>query len=340
MQSVKNQKTWEDAISLMRFPLMCAVVFIHTSLKGADSEIYTSIRRVISTIICGQLAVPLFFFISGFLFFYNVKSFSWEVYIGKIKRRIRTLLIPYLFWNFAVLSAFWCAHTFLPTYISADFNNVPAFSWIEILRSFWDKPGVYPICYQFWFLRNLIIYCLLAPIVYWTVKVGQKYVAWIFVLIPFFWNEFFFYFCIGAFFSLMDIDIVSFLKTYRWYYIPLCIAAFLVEYFIDNTVCMHLFIWSGMAAIAFLACCLVEKGKSIPTYLTQTTFWLYAVHGLPIVLITTMILPRIFNLHDDCCCLILFFVVPAILIAFSIALYYIIKQIFPGILALVTGNRK
>lgn len=42
------------------------------------------------------VAVPVFFIISGYFFFYNVKEFNSFVYVTKLKKRGRTLLIPYL----------------------------------------------------------------------------------------------------------------------------------------------------------------------------------------------------------------------------------------------------
>ena len=44
-------------------------------------------------------AVPLFFAISGFLFFQKLETWSWPVWKQKIRSRVRTLLIPFIIFN-------------------------------------------------------------------------------------------------------------------------------------------------------------------------------------------------------------------------------------------------
>ena len=44
-----------------------------------------------------QMAVPLIFFISGYLFFSKTTNFGWKEYGQKMKKRTRTLLLPYVF---------------------------------------------------------------------------------------------------------------------------------------------------------------------------------------------------------------------------------------------------
>ena len=45
----------------------------------------------------GQIAVPGFFMVSSYLFF---RGFCWEKLIPKWRSRIRSLVLPYLLWNF------------------------------------------------------------------------------------------------------------------------------------------------------------------------------------------------------------------------------------------------
>ena len=94
-------------MTYLRFPLIIAVVFIHTQLgetiingESVAEESKFIIHDILFHIITNELAriaVPLFFFISGFLFFYKTDSFTLEKYKNKLKKRFRTLLIPYFF---------------------------------------------------------------------------------------------------------------------------------------------------------------------------------------------------------------------------------------------------
>lgn len=105
-----DDSTLSKTITFLRFPLIVAVVFIHTDLFNATAggaspvneglfPMYSLLRHVISEELA-RIAVPLFFFVSGFLFFYR-SEFSLKTYGQKLKKRVRTLLIPYIFWNMA-----------------------------------------------------------------------------------------------------------------------------------------------------------------------------------------------------------------------------------------------
>jgi surface polysaccharide O-acyltransferase-like enzyme len=88
-------------IQVLRFPLILCVVFLHASwltpyksqpyLSGSFPEFF--IAHTVSPI-----AVPFLFIISGYLFFINF-YFSWEGYREKLKRRVFSLILPYLGWN-------------------------------------------------------------------------------------------------------------------------------------------------------------------------------------------------------------------------------------------------
>lgn len=81
-------------IMFLRFPLIVSVVFIHAGLEGVviggnvtvhDGQfpIYESVYHVITNELA-RVSVPLFFFISGFLFFYRT-DFSMKAYGQKLK---------------------------------------------------------------------------------------------------------------------------------------------------------------------------------------------------------------------------------------------------------------
>lgn len=97
-------------ISLLRFPLALMVVFIHSFGESASSyevaswtningmDVY-NIFRIFFSHVVSHPAVPVFFMISGFLFFYKIESYNWRMYFSKLRKRFRTVFIPYLIWN-------------------------------------------------------------------------------------------------------------------------------------------------------------------------------------------------------------------------------------------------
>lgn len=88
--------------TLLRFPLLIGVVMIHCDITA---QLHPELRNqwagdvmyLFSNVI-GRFSVPMFFIISGYLFFRN-GVFDTSIYIAKLRSRVNTLLIPYLLWN-------------------------------------------------------------------------------------------------------------------------------------------------------------------------------------------------------------------------------------------------
>lgn len=151
-------------ITLLRLPIIIGIVTIHSSLNSvgyADKFFQSFISGV-----WGGSCVAFLFIVSGFLFFQNF-NLSLNSYIEKLKSRFWTLLIPYLFWNLALLA------------IIIIFSNIPITSSIVQggyaayigdykLANFIDcltgsKSG-YPIALPFWYIRDLIVMVVLSPV--------------------------------------------------------------------------------------------------------------------------------------------------------------------------------
>lgn len=114
-----------------------------------------------------QFAVPMFFMLSGITFF---KEYSNNKYRRKIKSRIFTLIIPYLVWNTVwLLWEIFCSYSFLSKFTNAD-NPYPI-TLISILKGIFFHGCNAP----FWFIFDLIIFSLAAPLVFLVVK--NKYVS-------------------------------------------------------------------------------------------------------------------------------------------------------------------
>ena len=110
-----DEELQSKSIDFLRFPLIVGVVLIHAHFSNVimngvnvnilheySCPIYDTTSYFFSELI-GRIAVPLFFFISGFLFFYRSKEFSLSVYRHKLKNRGRSILLPYLFWNLMII---------------------------------------------------------------------------------------------------------------------------------------------------------------------------------------------------------------------------------------------
>jgi surface polysaccharide O-acyltransferase-like enzyme len=142
------------------------VVFIHNNPTEVNffggTEIYTIpiyvniIRQLISNIIA-RIAVPLFFLISGFLLYFKETNF-----FTVLRKKSRTILLPYILWNILAIIFFYVAQNFSftrPYFATFIIRNFGALDWIGV---FTGKSGIFadrglPLVYQFWFLRDLFI---------------------------------------------------------------------------------------------------------------------------------------------------------------------------------------
>lgn len=171
---MKSESNYSSAIAFLRLPLTLLVVFIHVP--------YTPMGRVADYIhefwiegVC-SVAVPAFFFISGYLF--CPVSFSWKVYGGKLKRRINTLLIPYMAWNLIALLVL-----VIPHFNDFDYSLINVLAvFVDCRYSFLHTAGGSPIDYPLWYIRDLMVCCVLSPLLYATWKL-KKIIPAIFLIL-------------------------------------------------------------------------------------------------------------------------------------------------------------
>jgi len=150
-------------IDLLKVILTVGIVFRHASLVAMSgrSVAFDHFSQVIEWVT--EICVPLFFVLSGFLYFRNVPAkpgvdFFWK----KTRSRIFSLLIPYLIANALAFVFYWLAHRFAPGMISGFFGD----DWRNPLFIFWTGP----INMSLWFIRDLIIACIVAPLIYLLVR--------------------------------------------------------------------------------------------------------------------------------------------------------------------------
>lgn len=100
-------KHLSNTISCLHYLLIILVVIIHSRFYNSEMvcedfhasfPVASSTSTILSSVIA-QSAVPAFFLISGFLFFGMQNTFTKEDYLKKIKKRISSLVIPYVLWN-------------------------------------------------------------------------------------------------------------------------------------------------------------------------------------------------------------------------------------------------
>ncbi|MBP4137804.1 acyltransferase family protein [Flavobacterium geliluteum] len=160
-------------LKLISFFSMIMVVFLHSynlviNLTSGtvlvDQGYSTFIQNFISQGIA-RVAVPLFFSISGYLFFLNSRG-ELKEFILKFNKRLKTIVIPYLFWSIFCLLLFLIMQSIPQLAIFFTNKHVIDYTVSEFISSVF----INPIPYQLWFLRDLMILVVLSPILFYLIK--------------------------------------------------------------------------------------------------------------------------------------------------------------------------
>lgn len=359
-----NEELQSKTIDFLRFPLIVGVVLIHAHfsevningvnvniLHGYSFPIYDTISYLFSNLIA-RIAVPLFFLISGFLFYYRSENFSLSVYRHKLKNRGRSILVPYLFWNLVVILLFFLSQTFIPGLMSGANKLIRDYSLTDWLAAFWNTSSNDPICYQFWFLRDLIIMILFSPLIYILVKyfhwlsvfvLGMLwYFNWWFSL-PGFSITAFFFFSAGACFSVRNCNFIALLKPYLFpsavFYSLLAVACIFFREQPWVNFIHPLSILTGIILAISLSAHYIERGKwAVSTFLVGGTFFIYAFHGMPLALILKLAIKHL-PISNDMIFLSIYLLSTGFIILAGLGIYYLLKKWFPRFLSVTTGGR-
>lgn len=323
MDSVKLQSA---TIDLLRFPLALMVIFIHMSpsvinLIDADFSVLSghgiyNVTGILLSHVLTHIAVPTFFFISGFLFFNNFQKWSWEGYKKKLNSRIKTLFIPYLLWNTIPFILFALSMTAGVVIKGNPIEKVRTFitanNWRIIYDCHeWDTNHINwlgenlrmtgPYDFPLWFLRDLIVVTILTPIIYYVIKkfglfvisiLFVAYISRIWTLLPGFSITAFFYFSTGAYFALNKMNIIQFVEKYKLLFVPICMILLVATTIYDgeNTVIGQniypLFACTGVLTAFYTGSKCIRKHNIKPNkLLVSSCFFIYAIHfvGLPLI---------------------------------------------------------
>lgn len=112
-----------------------------------------------------RIAVPMFFLISGFLFFLDQKFELKDIWV-KIKKRFRTLVLPYLIWTLFGLLLYFTLQSIPQSQSFFTKKLIKDYTFLEWMNAIFNEP----IPYQLWFLKDLIVMVFLSPIIYFAVK--------------------------------------------------------------------------------------------------------------------------------------------------------------------------
>lgn len=281
-----------DAIKQLRLPLIVLITFAHSysgvrvgyTLWGDGWDTYEVLKIVVSQTLV-KVAMPTFFVISGYLFFANVTEWNSKTYLGKLRRRVKTLLIPYIVWNFLMAI------------------KLKTFS-LNMFWAFWTEAGkqtdwlgneqlmTAPANMPLWFLRDLMVVALLTPIIYkgirkmggWlVVLLTPLYLSGVCAFIPGLSAYAIYFFTLGAFLGIRKMDIVETCMKYEKFSYLLAvvfsiamICTFRTPVFSSLMLCFRMV---GVVAVFCVANRLLSRtNKRIPQMACDASYFVYLAH--------------------------------------------------------------
>lgn len=367
-----------QALDLLRFPLAVVILTVHVFGTGVlavhgveysleNIPVMSGVMGFINAFLRDQ-SVPIYFFISGYVFFLG-REFTGEVYLAKLKNRIKTLFVPYLIWNtLAILikaTLFMpCLHSFLPGMASVDMD----WSFTSVLQCYWDETkGVFAALYTdsgsifpqnapLWFIRDLMIVVLCTPLIYRFLKWARNYAVWLFGVSWFVLNYWqlghvlqlstaFFFFSWGAYLSIAKKDMLEYFE--RFFKVSLVAYPLLSLLHVASVYwCPEItdtIKWLNVVAGLFFAynvsAWLLRRNVCrVSPFLASASFFVYITHWL----IYSLLLKLLFYLIEPCMWpgVISVYLLTIIVLLFSIlAVYYFLKLYATRLTRVLTGRK-
>lgn len=368
ISGVSSENHQSKVVNAMRFPLITLVVLFH--LYPPEEEITSSFTsyNIISTFFSAhgiaRLAVPTFFLISGYFFYYHLKEWNKSVYIIKLRKRINTLFIPYILWNglpiLGIITARWLTGMTNGSSLSMIKEFGDSISWE---RAFWDCGTIkgHPFDVPLWYIRDLMVCSICSPLIYYFIKrtgllyillIGCLYLTNTWLNIAGFDSRAWLFFSIGAYLSLNNINMVCMLHRYTIFIIPIAIALLVITTYYNNAltsiqpILNNLFLLFGVTSLIGGISYLVRKGlvRNVP-FLTKSVFFIYAFHMLPLPGISsiTALCKNIIGRSIVETQVLTYFVqlvmCPIMVLCACLAIFYIMHRFTPKLLSVITGQR-
>lgn len=357
MTSIELDKQQSIIFDAMRFPLIVLILYMHIvpiehfpiSTELTSTNAYNFIAEFVAHNV-GRLAVPCFFLISGYFYFRKMERWSSDFYIHQQRKRLRTLVLPYLLWNILNILII-----LLKGYLFNLFGKDGSGDIGYIMGSSPWELMTYPVNQPLWYLRDLICMTFIAPLFYYLFKHMKGY--GLIVLLGIYLSAMelhvrgfsmtaIFYFGTGALWGIQRRNFLTDfapLKRVSIIIAPiLAVAATLMHQsqYYENI--LRLFIPFGMIATFFAVQQLVSTAKPREALLklSSSVFFIYAVHE---IFLKNWVKGAFFRtpLADSGWGMIIgYIIMPIVLLCICLMIYMVMKRCTPKTLNVLTGGRQ
>lgn len=373
---------WNDNIfrlfDILRFPLVILIVFLHCKGTPVFCPIdwqhfgvmdgYTFLRHYLSNVI-SCVSVPTFFLMSGYLFYYRLDFISLKLYKEKILRRLKSLLVPYFFWNtlFLVGIIFFevrnsectnmCATV---TELMNDYGGWRVYWDCQLMEGEFDIPIGFaqdnsaPLLVPMWFVRDLWVVCLFSPALWWLIKkIGIAFVSLLAVCYIFqFWpylhgisSVSFFFFSLGIYMCMHSNKMETFFQDVgRFILIATTLLSLVLVFLTDIQYIYQPYILRGFAILGSLTAlylsymCLGRKTVCLER-LSKASFVIYAAHMVFISKYVKILICRFVPSENVVFLMLEYVMVPIITSCICIIIYIIVRKYIPNMILFLNGGR-
>ncbi len=324
--------------------------YFEVSATGKGIVIFKYIQIFFSQIVA-RIAVPLFFIISGYLLFFKYKL-DYKFYYKVIKRKIKSLLVPFLIWNLAVFCFFFIIQK-IPLAAKYSSGNLMDLSNLSFLKTL-ELVFLRPIANQFWFIRDLMLLVVISPFI--KVLLNRTGIFLLLIsfllmiyfadtsIIQYFKFESFSFFVFGAYLSKKDV-----LKLSVKVNLLVCLSIFyLIVSLIETNIYFQtasyiywlhyvnilLGVWVFWNSFLILNKRLSQKLYSLEKY----AFIIYALH-VPLNLIIYRIIISFLS-FNFLSLLTTYIITITLSIFISLVLGYFLNKLCPNFYSVITGDRR
>ena len=344
-----NGKSMSQLSNAIKVPMIILVIFVHENLN-LDYDGYWGMLWAAMA----NVAVPVFFLISGYYFFYG-REFSKGEYLRKLKKRCQTLLLPYLLWNLLPMLNIVAGNVFsilfrgksteaLQGYLSDLWNK-------GIWHIWWDMTaGTMPYDSPLWYVRDLMVMCVLSPLIYvFARRFGM--IGGVILILPYVLGfdtgivglgmASITFFTLGACFAVKTSKMQTpseVAHRFRWLFcVTSAMSLMLYLLFYENSwahVFQMFYIASGVFAFYSLMGLMSDKVIEKITRLSSSVFFIYALHNTCVLALCGGLMNRLPLPHS-----LVIVILPFVTFGVCYGIYLMARKICPQALAVLCGGR-
>lgn len=342
-------KYLSNKLRAISFILICMIVWLHAQvIELSPNGIAVYVQHFFTEKIT-RIAVSFFFLISGFLFCYTIdQNHKIKSFKNKIKKRVSTLLIPFMIWNILCLILVVIIQNSSQINIYSS-DIVPEYNFYDyIYQIIFDRP---PIAYHLWFIRDLFVVTLISPVIYLLLRYLKFfYILIITIFYLFYWHIGFLsavsivFFTFGMYIAMYHKELPNIIFTNRLLWI-LPLVWFIFNLILETTKygSMLTFFINGIMGILsiWISYDLLYK-RCIERWLTldifSFSFFIYIVHEPMLTLCKKIYIMKI-GVLSTTTALLFYFLSPIVLISCIIIIGRFLKHRTPTLYNLITGHR-